>query len=35
MTLLKRPELLLNREYDAEEKELLQEILFREQINGE
>lgn len=35
MTLLKRPELLLNREYDAEEKELLQEILFREQLNGE
>ena len=35
MTLLKRPELLLNREYDAEEKKLLQEILFREQINGE
>jgi tRNA (guanine37-N1)-methyltransferase len=31
MTLLKRPELLLNREYDAEEKELLQEILFKEQ----
>lgn len=30
-TLLKRPELLLNREYNAEEKELLQEILFKEQ----
>lgn len=31
-TLLKRPELLLNREYDEEEKRLLQEILFgREQ----
>ena len=30
-TLLKRPDLLLNREYDAEEKELLQEILFKEQ----
>lgn len=30
ITLLKRPELLLNREYDAEEKELLQEILFKE-----
>lgn len=32
MTLLKRPELLLNRDYDSEEKQLLQEILFdREQ----
>ncbi|MGS0765041.1 tRNA (guanosine(37)-N1)-methyltransferase TrmD [Syntrophomonas curvata] len=28
MTLLKRPELLLNREYDSEEKQLLLEILF-------
>ncbi|MGI5912091.1 MAG: tRNA (guanosine(37)-N1)-methyltransferase TrmD [Syntrophomonadaceae bacterium] len=28
MTLLKRPELLINREYDDQEKELLQEILF-------
>mgnify|MGYP000076329959 CR=1 FL=1 len=27
-TLLKRPELLINREYDPEEKKLLQEILF-------
>lgn len=28
ITLLKRPELLLNRDYDEEEKKLLQEILF-------
>ena len=31
-TLLRRPELLLNREYDQEERMLLEEILFgREQ----
>lgn len=31
-TLLKRPELLLNREYDSEEKLLLQEILFNREL---
>ncbi len=33
-TLLKRPELLLEREFDAEEKKLLQEILFDRNLDG-